>query len=175
MKSKWLFAAAALALAGCNQTGKPDPAMTRLADRIAVEDLITDYYEHFGGSKNEDFARYYTDDASFDVNGLVYKGHQEIVKGPTVELSGPHLALVELGHWYENVLLMGLLALFLAPWGWAVTAAGLALCYGLEVLVDNSSARLRWEHALRSSWLVGLVLGAGNVLLLHQLLKGGRP
>ena len=72
------LAGGALALSACSQ--KPDPAMQQLADRIAVEDLITDYYEHFGGSKNEDFARYYTDDASFDVNGLVYKGHQEIVK-----------------------------------------------------------------------------------------------
>lgn len=79
MKSKWLFTAAALALTGCNQTGKPDPAMTRLADRIAVGDLMNDYYANFGGSANEDFAKYYTEDAVLDVNGLVYKGHKEIV------------------------------------------------------------------------------------------------
>jgi uncharacterized protein (TIGR02246 family) len=68
----------ALALGACNQG--PDAETQKLADRIAVEDLITDYYENFGGTENEDFAKYYTEDASFDVNGLVYKGHKEIVK-----------------------------------------------------------------------------------------------
>ena len=74
-----LFAGAALALAGCNQAKAPDPALTKLADRIAVEDLMNDYYANFGGSANEDFAKYYAEDAVFDVNGLVYKGHKEIV------------------------------------------------------------------------------------------------
>lgn len=74
-----LLAGAALALAGCNHGAAPDPALTRLADRIAVEDLMNDYYANFGGSANEDFARYYTEDAVLDVNGLVYKGHQQIV------------------------------------------------------------------------------------------------
>lgn len=80
MNSKWLFAAAALTLAGCsNAGGGRDPAITTLADRIAVEDLMNDYYANFGGSANEDFAKYYTEDAVLDVNGLVYKGHKEIV------------------------------------------------------------------------------------------------
>ena len=78
LKALAVLGTAALALGACNQ--KPDAEMQQLADRIAVEDLITDYYEHFGGSQNEDFAKYYTEDASFDVNGLVYKGHKEIVK-----------------------------------------------------------------------------------------------
>ena len=80
MNTKLLAAAAALALAGCNQTGpNGDPAMAKLADRIAVEDLMNDYYANFGGSANEDFAKYYTEDAVLDVNGLVYKGRKEIV------------------------------------------------------------------------------------------------
>jgi ketosteroid isomerase-like protein len=80
MKFKTLavLAASGLALAACNQA--PDAATQTALDRIAVEDLITDYYENFGGTENEDFAKYYTEDASFDVNGLVYKGHAEIVK-----------------------------------------------------------------------------------------------
>jgi len=40
---------------------------------------MNDYYANFGGSVNEDFAKYYTEDAVFDVNGLVYRGRQEIV------------------------------------------------------------------------------------------------
>lgn len=77
--TKWLAAAAALALAGCNQATVPDPAMGKLADRIAVEDLLNNYYANFGGSANEDFATYYTEDAVFDVNGVVSKGRKEIV------------------------------------------------------------------------------------------------
>jgi ketosteroid isomerase-like protein len=81
MKIVRLFVAAgALALAGCNQAGgNADPAMRKLADRIAIGDLMNDYYANFGGSVNEDFAKYYTEDAVFDVNGLVYHGHKEIV------------------------------------------------------------------------------------------------
>ena len=72
--------AAGLALAGCTQPGADSGAgMQAVADRIAIEDLMNDYYANFGGSVNEDFARYYTEDATFDVNGLVYHGHKEIV------------------------------------------------------------------------------------------------
>jgi ketosteroid isomerase-like protein len=70
--------AATLALGACKQA--PDAETQALLDRVAVEDFIVDYYEHFGGTANEDFARYYTEDATFDVNGLIYKGHDEIVK-----------------------------------------------------------------------------------------------
>jgi formate hydrogenlyase subunit 4 len=112
----------------------------------------------------------------FDLSAS-HHAHQELVRGLTVELSGPHLALVELGHWYENVLLLGILWLFLAPLGWPLAAAGTALAYLLEIVVDNSSSRLRWETTLRASWLAALVLGATNILLLHYLqhhyLSGG--
>ena len=72
--------AAGLALAGCKQAPDVDAAaLQRVMDRVAIEDLMDDYYANFGGSVNEDFAKYYTEDASFDVNGLVYHGHKEIV------------------------------------------------------------------------------------------------
>jgi formate hydrogenlyase subunit 4 len=109
----------------------------------------------------------------FDLSGS-HHAHQELVRGITVELSGSQLALVEIGHWYENVLLHGVVWLFLGPLGWGWALAGTALAYGLEILVDNSSSRLRWETMLRSSWAVALVLGAGNILLVHALL-GGKP
>lgn len=71
------LAAAGVALAGCNQVnGGGD---SELADRIAIEDMLTEYYSHFGGSNDEDFAKYYTEDAVFDVNGRVATGHEEIV------------------------------------------------------------------------------------------------
>jgi ech hydrogenase subunit B len=107
----------------------------------------------------------------FDLSSA-HHAHQELVRGLTVEISGGHLALVELAHWYENVLLLGILYLFLAPFGWALALAGVALCYLIEIVVDNSSARLRWETALRSSWLVALILGGANILLVPVLLRG---
>lgn len=107
----------------------------------------------------------------FDLSSS-HHAHQELVRGLTTEIAGRHLALVELAHWYENVLLLGILYLFFAPLGPALALPLLALLYGLEILVDNSSARLRWETALRSSWLVALLLGGINLLLLPLLMKG---
>jgi uncharacterized protein (TIGR02246 family) len=50
-----------------------------LADRIAIEDLVTRYYENFGSSDAaEQFGAYYTEDAVFDVNGIVSTGRAEI-------------------------------------------------------------------------------------------------
>ena len=70
------FAATTLALAA--------PANARvnaetLLDRAQIEDLLISYYSHFGGEGGEDFARYYTADAVFDVNGIVSEGRAAIV------------------------------------------------------------------------------------------------
>ena len=67
----------ALSLTACQQG--PSPEMQELADKAAIEELLINYYSHFGGSENEDFAAYYTEDAIFDVNGIVLEGHEEIV------------------------------------------------------------------------------------------------
>jgi ketosteroid isomerase-like protein len=75
---------AALALAGtlgaCTQVsaGERD-ADAALADRIAIEDMVTRYYENFGRTDAaEDFGSFYTEDAVFDVNGIVSTGPKEI-------------------------------------------------------------------------------------------------
>ena len=76
-------AATALSLSACDQTPKDDAtaaALTALADRIAIEDLAVRYVSHLGGQTPESFGDFYTDDASFDVNGAVYKGKGAIVK-----------------------------------------------------------------------------------------------
>jgi hypothetical protein len=36
----------------------------------------------------------------------------------------------------------------------------------LVILVDNVFARLKWQAALKSAWLVTLVFGFGNILAL---------
>ena len=58
---------------GANQAG------SALAERIAIEDMVTRYYENFGSTDAaEAFGTYYTEDAVFDVNGIVSTGREEI-------------------------------------------------------------------------------------------------
>ena len=40
------------------------------------------------------------------------------------------------------------------------------LAYLFEVYIDNGFARMKWQTALKSGWIVGLVLGVGNVAVL---------
>jgi ketosteroid isomerase-like protein len=50
-----------------------------LADRIAIEDMVTRYYANFGKQDAaDDFGAFYTEDAVFDVNGIVSKGRKAI-------------------------------------------------------------------------------------------------
>ena len=101
-----------------------------------------------------------------------HHAHQELVKGVTTEFSGPALALIEVAHWYENMLLLGLVYLFMAAEPW-LAGPVVALVYFLEILVDNTTARLKWQATLRSSWIVAATAGAINLVLLHYILKAG--
>ena len=102
-----------------------------------------------------------------------HHAHQEVVKGITTELSGPLLAIFEIAHWYETVLLLGMIYLFMAAspaWGVALALAA----YLLEIFIDNTTARVRWQKMVQWSWIVALVLGLGNIVLLCCF-KGGWP
>ena len=85
MHKNWLAAPVALTLAlalgACTATAAPDkgidaPAQA-LLDKVAITDLLGSYYGGFSNA-GADFTRYYTDDATFDVNGHVAHGKQEI-------------------------------------------------------------------------------------------------
>jgi len=72
---------AGLVLAGCNGATEPparDADVQAAMDRIAIEDMVTDYYSHLGGEDAEAFDEYFTEDAVFDVNGIVANGREEI-------------------------------------------------------------------------------------------------
>jgi len=97
-----------------------------------------------------------------------HHAHQEIVRGMTTEFSGKTLAIIEIAHWYENVIILGFVYLFFAPWPWLGVLAALA-AYFFEVLTDNVFARVKWQLALASSWVVAAVLGVGNALVLWLL------
>jgi len=98
-----------------------------------------------------------------------HHGHQEIVKGITTDYSGPDLALIEIAHWYENVLLLGFVFLFFVP---LHPVLGIALALGaylLEVFIDNTHARLRWQHTVKISWWTGATLGLANLAFLDLI------
>ena len=77
-------AAAAGALAGPHvpglaASGAEADVGAALADRIAIEDMVTRYYGNFGKQDAaDDFAAFYTEDAVFDVNGIVSTGREAI-------------------------------------------------------------------------------------------------
>ena len=106
----------------------------------------------------------------FDISAS-HHAHQELVRGLTSDFSGRALAVVELAHWYENIFLLGFIYLFFS-FNPLVGAVAVALTYLFEILVDNTFARLRWEHAFSSAWVVALVLGGGNLVVLYALLGG---
>ncbi|MEI6971718.1 MAG: proton-conducting transporter membrane subunit [bacterium] len=94
-----------------------------------------------------------------------HHAHQELVKGITTEFSGKMLALIEIAHWYENVVLFAWVGLFFAFNLW-VGAGAMVLAFFLMIFVDNTFARMKWQVAITSAWIVTLVLGVGNLILL---------
>jgi ech hydrogenase subunit A len=94
-----------------------------------------------------------------------HHAHQELVKGVTTEFSGKMLALIEIAHWYENVILFAWVGLFFAFNLW-VGAAAMVLVFFFMIFVDNTFARLKWQLAIKSAWAVTLVLAVANLILL---------
>jgi len=97
-----------------------------------------------------------------------HHAHQELVKGLTTEFAGPSLAWFEVIHWYETVLLLGLIYLFFASMPLLGLAAALFI-YFIEILIDNINARIKWELMIGSSWVITVVLGIGNLFILYLL------
>jgi ech hydrogenase subunit B len=97
-----------------------------------------------------------------------HHAHQELVKGITTEMSGRTLALVEVMHWYETVLFMGYVGLFFvwaSPLAIATVIVAVVLVYFLEIVIDNSFARVKWQAMLRWSWLVTFLCSAVSVMV----------
>ena len=104
----------------------------------------------------------------FDLS-LSHHAHQDIVRGMATEFSGRTYASLEIAHWYESIMLLGMMALFFADGTWAGAVVGIIialLAWILETWIDNGFARMKWQTALKSGWIVGLILGVGNVAVL---------
>ncbi len=97
-----------------------------------------------------------------------HHAHQELVMGLHADLGGPSLGLVELAHWYESVYLYGLVFLFFS-WNPIAAVLGVVGSYLIVILIDNTTARVKWELALSSAWVVALVAGVGNLIPFYLL------
>lgn len=107
----------------------------------------------------------------FDIS-TSHHAHQELVKGVTTDLSGRNLGMIEIAHWYENTFLLGVVALFfLSDDWWSIPLAiGAALVvYFLETIIDNVSARVKWELMVKLAWGVTIVCGGLNLLVLEYI------
>lgn len=74
-------AAAALALSACSNvevSADVDGETQAILDRVAIEDMVVEYYAHLGGDDAGAFDDYFTEDAVFDVNNIVANGRDEI-------------------------------------------------------------------------------------------------
>ena len=103
-----------------------------------------------------------------------HHAHQEMVKGLTTEFNGKMFAIVEITHWYESIFLLGMLALFFLNnkwWSVIIAFVFVAVCYFIEILVDNTNARLKWKTMFDNTWIVTAVLGAINLIVI-EVLKG---
>jgi ech hydrogenase subunit B len=95
-----------------------------------------------------------------------HHAHQELVKGMTTEYSGPGMAGIEIGHFYEYVFLTGLIFVF-----WAVNPLiGVILsaaAFFFVTLIDNITARVYWQWMLKLSWTVLLIISVVNIAFLY--------
>lgn len=97
----------------------------------------------------------------FDISAS-HHAHQEIVRGVLTEYSGPYLALIEIAHWYELILVLGLIALFWTS-SWIMALVLVLLAFFFELLLDNVTARLTFRWMLKSTWIVCLTLAIINI------------
>jgi len=95
-----------------------------------------------------------------------HHGHQELIKGLTIEFSGPQLSLIELAHWYELVLIMGLISLFYARPIWIGILLAF-ICFFIEILIDNINARVTWKWMIKVTWVVGISFSMLNIFWLY--------
>jgi formate hydrogenlyase subunit 4 len=103
----------------------------------------------------------------FDLS-MSHHAHQEIVRGITTEFSGPALGLIEITHWYENVLLLGMVYLFFGFNPWVALVVSLAT-YLFEIFIDMNYARFKWQLTFESSWIFTAVAGISNIIVLSVM------
>jgi ech hydrogenase subunit B len=103
----------------------------------------------------------------FDLS-MSHHAHQEIVKGIVTEYNGFVLGTIEIIHWYESILLLGIFYLFF-PQNLLVGFAIGILVFFFIILVDNVFARLKWQWMVKNLWIYTMILGFGNIVVIYIL------
>lgn len=106
----------------------------------------------------------------FDLS-MSHHAHQEIVKGVSTEFSGKTMGILEITHWYENVLLLAFVYLFLADG--TILMGVISVCvalilYILEIVIDNTYARLKWQFTLKITWIITIIFAGLNIFGLYM-------
>ena len=103
----------------------------------------------------------------FDIS-TSHHAHQELVRGVLTEYSGPYLGILEIAHWYELLLVLGMIGLF-----WAnnpiMAVALISVAYFLELILDNTTSRMTWRWMLKSTWVGGMGLGVINLVYVYMI------
>lgn len=98
--------------------------------------------------------------------------HQEVVRGVTTEMVGIEYALTTVTEWYEEIFLYGVVALFFInsnPLSYIGALVAVLAVFFVEILVDNTSARVKWQLMLKMTWGVTLVTGGLNLFILELI------
>ena len=103
----------------------------------------------------------------FDISAS-HHGHQEIVRGVLTEYTGAQLAMLEVAHWLDVVLILGLCSLFWTT-SWIGMIILLVVTYFAELLVDNISSRLTWQWMLKRVLAPTMILCVINLLWLQAM------
>lgn len=109
----------------------------------------------------------------FDLSAS-HHAHQEVVRGITTEMIGRQYATVMLAEWYENIFLLGVVGLFFVtanPFSLIWTVAAILVVYFVEIVIDNTSARVNWKLMLKLAWGATIIFGGLNFLVLQLLNK----
>lgn len=106
----------------------------------------------------------------FDIS-TSHHAHQELVKGLTTEFSGATLAKIEIAHWYETVVLLGIVYLFFG-FNPVLALVVIAASYVLEVFIDNTFSRMKWQWTMKEGWGVAVTLGFINLAVLYYFYLG---
>lgn len=104
----------------------------------------------------------------FDIS-TSHHAHQELIKGLTTEFGAKNLALFQLTEWYEVTFLCGVVGLFIInsnPISIIGAIAVVFVVWFLEILIDNCSARVKFDLMLKISWIVTLLSAGVNLLIL---------
>lgn len=107
----------------------------------------------------------------FDIS-TSHHAHQEVVKGVTTEMVGIEYAFTTITEWYENILLWGVVGLFFInsnPLSYIAAIVAILVVFFVEILIDNTSARVKWQLMFKSAWIVTLICGGLNLLVLELI------